>query len=191
MIELTPQHHRILDVAESLFSQFGYSHVTTAEIAQSAGVSKKTLYVLFAAKQDIIRHLCFRTARRIHALYGSIAFTDPATFRSDLTAVAMATTTAVAKLSSRLLDDLRTHEPQLLRRIETWQHTYVPSMLATMFRAGQSLGVLRPNINPTIAAAALSRVLLDTVHPEQRRTARYVPRVETVLHILLDGVIKP
>jgi AcrR family transcriptional regulator len=188
---VTPQHHRVLDVAEMLFSQFGIARVTTDEIARASGISKKTLYALFPSKQDVLLQACLRLARRVRDQYCASSFTDPSTYQRNLAAFVTAAVEAYAMLSDRLLEDLRGYEPRLLQRVETWQHVYLPRVLADVVAKGQSLNVVRPDVQPDIAAVALARIVLSIVHPDQRRNAEYVPRVETALRILLHGVIKP
>ena len=47
----------IFNAAEKLFGEKGFSHVTMAEIASTAGMSKKTLYVHFADKRELLKSL--------------------------------------------------------------------------------------------------------------------------------------
>src|ERR1700733_10404471 len=46
---------RIVDAARELFFDHGYSKVSTSEIAEAIGISKKTLYKEFETKEDILR----------------------------------------------------------------------------------------------------------------------------------------
>ena len=56
------QEH-ILDVAFSLFSQFGTKAITMDDIAQKMGASKKTLYAHFADKDELVFHAISRYLR--------------------------------------------------------------------------------------------------------------------------------
>ena len=47
----------IYAAAEKLFGEKGFAHVTMAEIATAAGMSKKTLYVHFADKSELLKSL--------------------------------------------------------------------------------------------------------------------------------------
>ncbi|WP_347456535.1 TetR/AcrR family transcriptional regulator [Acinetobacter thermotolerans] len=47
----------ILNAAEKLFCEKGFEQVTMSEIAEAAGMSKKTLYVHFADKQELFKSL--------------------------------------------------------------------------------------------------------------------------------------
>ncbi|OWR00218.1 TetR/AcrR family transcriptional regulator [Sphingopyxis witflariensis] len=54
---------RILDAAESLFSQFGYAAVTTRQIAQKAKVVLSALPYYFGSKREILRQILDRYMR--------------------------------------------------------------------------------------------------------------------------------
>ena len=47
----------IFVIAEKLFGEKGFEHVTMAEIATAAGMSKKTLYVHFSDKRELLKSL--------------------------------------------------------------------------------------------------------------------------------------
>ena len=47
----------IFNVAEQLFGEFGFEHVSMSQIATAAGMSKKTLYVYFSDKKQLLQSL--------------------------------------------------------------------------------------------------------------------------------------
>lgn len=47
----------VFAAAEALFAERGYEKVTMIEIANAAGMSKRTLYLLFADKNELLREL--------------------------------------------------------------------------------------------------------------------------------------
>ncbi|ATO20313.1 TetR family transcriptional regulator [Acinetobacter sp. LoGeW2-3] len=58
-VVMTAEERRteILNVAEQLFGEKGFESVTMSEIAEAAGMSKKTLYVHFTDKQELFKSL--------------------------------------------------------------------------------------------------------------------------------------
>lgn len=63
----TPEFHResIAQAAETLFIRKGIHASTVAEIAQSAGYSKATVYVYFESKEEIVEYLTLRGMRML------------------------------------------------------------------------------------------------------------------------------
>jgi TetR/AcrR family transcriptional regulator len=56
---LTEKQKHILEAAEKLFADFGYSDTSTASIAKEAGVTEKTLFKHFRTKRDLLRRVLF------------------------------------------------------------------------------------------------------------------------------------
>ncbi|MFC0500861.1 TetR/AcrR family transcriptional regulator [Asaia krungthepensis] len=53
----TERREKILDAAEIVLQQHGYSGASMDRIAQCSNMSKKTLYHMFESKQDMMEHL--------------------------------------------------------------------------------------------------------------------------------------
>lgn len=62
----------IFVVAEKLFGEKGFEHVTMAEIATEVGMSKKTLYVHFSDKRELLKSLVASSY-----IWSDDAFNDP------------------------------------------------------------------------------------------------------------------
>lgn len=75
------RREQLLDVAETLFAQQGYSGATTAQIAKAAGVTEPIIYRHFKSKRDLFVALIERTGKRTLALWqGDVSDAeDPAT----------------------------------------------------------------------------------------------------------------
>src|SRR3954447_4086968 len=56
---------RILDAAFTAFTEAGYAHTSTLEIATRAGVSKRDLYALLGNKQSILARCIEERAKRL------------------------------------------------------------------------------------------------------------------------------
>ena len=59
--------HDIARIAIDLFVERGYENVTADEIAQSAGISQRTLFRYFASKDEIVLDLADRLEQRLVA----------------------------------------------------------------------------------------------------------------------------
>ena len=71
--------HLILEAAEAAFRQTSFTEVSVEEIAQRAGLTRQTVYNLFASKEEIVAQLIFRAeARHDEALRSRIAANEDA-----------------------------------------------------------------------------------------------------------------
>jgi AcrR family transcriptional regulator len=76
------RRQRILDAAERVFTTIGYGAATMEEIARTAGMSKKTLYVMFPDKRAL-----FTALTSVLDIYPAEALhSDPTSSRKDLRA---------------------------------------------------------------------------------------------------------
>ena len=72
------RERQILDAAEKLLATRGYAHMTVADIAAAAGVTRGALYFYFASKQDVLRALVARTIQALQEKSGAaLADTAP------------------------------------------------------------------------------------------------------------------
>ena len=71
-VESSPTREAILDAAERLIGVLGYSKTTVEDIARAAGVGKRTVYVHFPSKEEVvlctIDRIVGRLAARLRAL---------------------------------------------------------------------------------------------------------------------------
>ncbi len=57
-IEPNSKYERILRAASACFGRYGFKRTSMNDIAESAGISRGALYLLFQNKEDIFRTLC-------------------------------------------------------------------------------------------------------------------------------------
>ena len=55
-------HYRILDAAKKKFEYYGFKKTTVDEIAEEAGISKRTIYETFNSKEEILSELVMAEA---------------------------------------------------------------------------------------------------------------------------------
>ena len=47
---------QVIEAARELFHQFGFKKVSMDEIAAKAGVTKKTIYMYFSSKEELLKY---------------------------------------------------------------------------------------------------------------------------------------
>jgi AcrR family transcriptional regulator len=112
---------RILDAARGLFLDHGYSKVTTTEIAESVGISKKTLYKEFETKEDILRACVIprmkESAKLLDAILADRAMPFPEKLKSVMSIVGF----QQQRATPVLMRDLSVHAPELWREIQEYK----------------------------------------------------------------------
>src|SRR5579862_1762104 len=59
----------IIDAAERLFLERGFGAVSMDELAEAAGVARRTLYNQFASKEEIFREMLSRLSRQLEGAF--------------------------------------------------------------------------------------------------------------------------
>lgn len=74
--ERSPTRGLILDAAERLLGQLGYSKTTMDDVARAAGVGKRTIYVYFPSKEELTLGTIDRIVDRLTDRLAAVADSD-------------------------------------------------------------------------------------------------------------------
>jgi AcrR family transcriptional regulator len=74
--ESSPTRELILDAAERLIGVLGYSKTTVEDVARAAGVGKRTVYVYFPSKEEVVLCTIDRIVGRLLLRLRAIAASD-------------------------------------------------------------------------------------------------------------------
>jgi AcrR family transcriptional regulator len=156
----------VLAVAAEAFLSDGYSATSSAVLAKSAGMSKKTLYTLFESKEQILQLVVERIQadieRETDPLYASSSVPVPERLR---TLVARVSTAYTRIRSARVLADLKRYAPSLWLSFDQWRKWRF-MLFRSMMLEGQRKGAIRHEfaIDDTLVVyAILMNAIMDDV----------------------------
>jgi len=192
---------RILNVAETLFSEQGFDAVSMSAIAEAAGVCKANVFHHFSTKNalylTVVRRACQDANRHLDDL-GSEAAPLPA----RLARFAQAHLRQVldhAPVTRLVLRELLSDKPRLDREIAEQVYGEKFARFVAILKAGQDTGALRADIDPAMVATLL--VGADVFFFQAREVLRHFPAVRFIDHpeqfsamlaeILLRGILPP
>ncbi len=137
---------QIVDAARKYFLRFGYSRVSTEEIARSIGRSKKTLYKHFETKEALLHAVLARVdseaQREITDLLADRTGDRLVRLRGILTAVAV----HMASTHQVLLADLRISSPELGQQAWREQRIALALLLTPVLREASDEHVVRSDL---------------------------------------------
>ncbi len=137
---------QIVDAARKYFLRFGYSRVSTEEIARSIGRSKKTLYKHFETKEALLHAVLARVdseaQREITDLLSDRSGDRLDRLRSMLTAVAV----HMASTHQVLLADLRASSPELGQQAWSERRGALALLLTPVLSEAMSEQVVRSDL---------------------------------------------
>ncbi len=146
------KHQRILQAAVKIFAEKGFYKAKISEIAREAGVADGTIYLYFKNKDDILIQLFEEEMdRMIESMRGELSrFEEPleklkAFVRRHL---------GVVEENPRLAEVIQVELRQSNKFVKNYTNRKFQeylNLVEEIIREGQQRGVLRPDIEPSIA----------------------------------------
>ena len=145
--------NEIVDTAKTYFLKYGYSRVSTAEIADDAGRSKKTLYKHFPTKEALLAAVVERVNSTVESeivtLLSDVNLTHEDRVRQVLERVGV----HLVSVGSVLYDDLESKEPGLYAQARVQQRQVLADLLQTLLRQAIAAKAFRSDIDVSATIA--------------------------------------
>lgn len=149
---------QILHASNKMFMRYGIKSVTMDDIARELGMSKKTLYVYFKDKNDIIQktlqfsmedHQCNLTnvyAKNLNAIDENFE-------------VFKIVTEDLKEITPTVFYDLKKYYPEAWKIYEEYEMKHIPQMVEQNLMKGIKEGLYRPDINTRIISLAYTNLI--------------------------------
>lgn len=142
---------RILRQARADFFVHGYSRLTMDGLARELGLSKKTLYVHFAGKDEIVAALIDDLAAEIRRDADGLLTHRDLNLAEKLRGFVEGMVERMARLSPHTIRDLQRYAPRLYAKIEEMRAKTLPYVFGRFIEEGQAAGLVRPELPPGFA----------------------------------------
>ena len=133
---------RILATAREVLLRDGYSALTMDALRSSLSMSKKTLYVHFSSKDEMVNAIFMATGATIRRSVEEI-LSGPGGFIVKLHATLRIVGDHFGSLSPSFLADLQRYAPHLYDQIDEVKATNIPRGLTPILKLGVAEGLVR------------------------------------------------
>jgi AcrR family transcriptional regulator len=187
-----PAVSQIVEAARNYFTKFGYSRVSTGEIAKAVGRSKKTLYKHFETKEQLLLAV-------VQRLNGDAekAVVELTTQRDQplvsLRAILEHIAVHVISTQDVLFGDLAERSQELFIQASKERQQALAEVVRPLFLAGNEQGILRDDLDfdrvMTVFVIACEQLAtpIDLASSDPETQAR----IETLVTLTVDGIRKP
>ena len=183
---------RILDAAMRVFARDGVSGATTREIARVAKVNEVTLFRYFKSKNELLSQAVMQTSKRYEQVFADASLETA----DDLRRTVRSYAEAYAQKLRDNEDLVRTFMGELKRHLKLSRRLFVESAkpvrqkFVAYLKAGQKAGLVRKDIDLTIAADALTGMLMGGGLRRPLTESSYSNQryVETCVELFLKGI---
>jgi AcrR family transcriptional regulator len=160
-------------------------------VANRLGISKKTLYRLFASKQDLLRAVMLRIVSEVEASTDAV-FEDPGlTFIEKLHRVFALIGVYIMRLRQPFLDDIRRNAMDVWEEFDEWRQKRVLGKFGGLIRQGIKEGFIRKDLDPQLLTLIHATVIRRVMNPD---TLAQLPlsagqAFATLLTVFFEGIL--
>lgn len=185
-----PVKERIVNYARERFFAMGFRSITMEEIATALGLSKKTLYVHFASKNDLVEAILMAKAGRVRAMLDSL-LSEKAPVEQKMATVLETVQRETSEVKPPFLRDLQKHAPEVFAHFRALRAATFPAYFSRIVEEGQREGRIRTDLRPDLVLALLMSSLEGILTPDSLLKLEATPRegIETILKIVFEGLL--
>jgi AcrR family transcriptional regulator len=181
---------RILKQSYELFNKFGFHKVTMQEIANSMGMSKKTLYKFFEGKEQIIREIIENKKCDIDNYLEKLWADENLDFVEKISSMMNFIRTQLPNMRGPLFEDLKKNIPEIYNEITESRKKYIREKYSRLIREGIKKGSVRKDLDEEVVMLvyinAIHNILVPEVLSELPLTAEQV--FDTIVTTLFLGI---
>ena len=157
---------RILAAAGKRFFTEGFTTVTMDDMARELGMSKKTLYRLFASKDELLRAVMQRFVAEVEAATDQILENPDTNCLSKLHRLLGFIAMQMLRIRPPFLLDLQRSAHPIWAELDEWRRRRVISKFAVLIEQGVAEGVFRNDLNKELLLRMYTLLIQGIVNPE-------------------------
>jgi AcrR family transcriptional regulator len=188
-----PVSVRIVRQARDHLFSHGYSQCTMDELAAELGMSKKTLYVHFTSKEELMRAVIEDLSREIRASADALFANRQLNFAEKLRGFAEGMVERLTKANPRLLRDLQRFAPGLYQQVAEMREKNIPYVFGRFIEEGQLAGMVRSDINVAFAVQFFLQGMHGLIQPAVMERLKLEPRdlLPRAIELFFGGLLTP
>lgn len=186
-------NRRILTRARGHFFEHGYNAFTMDDLARELGMSKKTLYVHFAGKDEIIRAVLLGLGEEIRRDAETLLLNRHLTFAEKLRGFVEGMIARMAPLQPRTLRDLQRFAPELHQLVVDLRQKNIPYVFGLFLEEGRISGAVRPDLDASFAIEFYLQAMQGLLHPASLDRLQLHPReiISRAVDLFFGGLLTP
>jgi AcrR family transcriptional regulator len=183
----------ILEVAERIFFQYGYSNTNMQEIANECGMSKKTIYKHFTSKEEILIECVKRKIDYNSKKISEIIYSEDIKFHEKIEKIIFVTSENFKEIDISFLYDIKKSCKEAWKLIENHKLNHIPKKFTYLITEGIKNGYVKKDVKAEIVAYIyLSAMLnlLDSSFFSNTSNYSFLEIIKEIDNTIFYGVIK-
>ena len=182
---------RIVEVATEYFLKHGFSKVTTDDIANELGMSKKTLYAHFPSKIALLEAVLVDKFAGVEAKLKEVTRAYPHDFSTALHELLSNTQRELEEIKPPFVRDMRQKAPHVFKMVERRRAELIERHFGKLFVEGQRAGMVRKDIPTKLMIETLLTMVQGIMNPPKMQELEMAPKegFTGIIKIVLEGAI--
>lgn len=156
---------RILEIATEQFSRYGVRAVTMEDIARQGGISKKTIYLEFADKKDLVKEAFEALLDEDRKKLNYILETEDGVIE-HLVKTSKMVRERLQNINPIVILEVQRYFPEAWRMFEDFKVQVIMEDLVNVIEKGKKLGYFRPEIDSHILAKVRVSQITSAFDPD-------------------------
>lgn len=188
-----PVRTRILRQARGHFFTHGYSAFTMDDLALELGMSKKTLYVHFGGKDEIMRAIIDEFGAEIRAEADALLLDRRLNFAGKLRGFMEGMMRRLSAVNPAFVRDLQRFAPELHQLVIELRQRNIPYVFGRFIEEGQRSGMVRTDLNVGFAVEFYLQAVQGLFQPATLERMPYAPReiIHHAITLFFGGLLTP
>lgn len=186
---------RILEISTKRFCKFGFSRVSTDELANCLGISRKTLYKHYPTKNDLVRAVVTNIMDEVKEFVSEnepqFAAGDSLTdgLEQSVNRLGM----LLAKIGVVLIEDLQKNAPLVWKEFDNFIKELITNKLRASLTAGVKSGKIRSDVNSDLLLIIILNIMRSIIEPEvlMNLPLSISEACNMVAKVITGGIVEP
>jgi AcrR family transcriptional regulator len=182
---------RIVTAARRHFFTHGFRGVTMDDLAEELGMSKKTLYLSFSSKSDLLRAVLLDKFHHVEADLEEITSRFPADALVALQQLLACMRRHTEEIQPPFVRDIRREAPEMFKLVESRRRDLIQRHFGKFFSKGRRAGIIRRDISTKVIIEVLLGATEAVMNPQKISELGLTPQTgyAAIISIILEGVI--
>jgi AcrR family transcriptional regulator len=180
---------RIVAAARAHFLSHGFRSVTMDDLAGALGISKKTLYMHFPGKIDLLEAVLTDKFASVETMLKNVTREHPRDFSATLHALLAGTRRELDELRPPFVRDMRQKAPEAFKVVERRRAALIQRHFGKLFVDGQRAGMVRKDVPAKLIVEILLAMIQSIMNPAKIEELGMSPKdgFAGILKIVLEG----
>jgi len=141
----------ILQKAAQVYMRYGIRSVTMDDLARELGISKKTIYIYFKDKDEIVQEI-IRLKTQIDRMNCQLCGVEAKNAIDEMFSISQFVAEMIKNINPSVFYDLQKYHPEAWKILENHKWEFVYNQILNNIKRGVKEGLYRDNMNPELIA---------------------------------------